>query len=165
MLEFINLGAYKRWDMAGIDGLQVAKLWFGAAVDRMAPFQSLETVCGGKPCSVLRLCEANFRVSCPAHLAIADSIRHYRVWMKQFDWLSAIAVADATTPHLQKLNLQKLAIPKPPHRLDDLQPNRAIPARIDGIAVLIWRHSLGDRPVVELQAARKDLDRVRAKLL
>jgi hypothetical protein len=153
MFEIIDLGAYKRWDIAGIDGLEMVKSRFGQAVDRIAPFQSLETVLDGESCSVLRLCEGNFRISCSGNLTIVDSDRNYRAWIKQFDWLSAIAVPDSALSHLQKL-----ARPKPPFRLNDLKLNCAIPARIDGIAVLIWRHSPCDLPIIEIHAAQKDLN-------
>ena len=53
------------WDMAGADGLVAARALFGESVDRLAPFQSMETTLEGLPCAVLRLCDRNFRVTYP----------------------------------------------------------------------------------------------------
>ena len=56
------------WDMAGVDGLEVAQTLFGEKVGHLAPFQSLETVVQDKDCSVLRLCDRNFRIVYPGTL-------------------------------------------------------------------------------------------------
>jgi hypothetical protein len=160
MLDIIDLSTYQRWDIAGVDGLQIAKSWFGLEVQLIAPFQSLETAFEDNPCSVLRLCEGNFRISCPSTFKIVDAPQYHRVWAKRFDWLGAIAISDAALSCLETL-----ATPKPPHRLSHLKPNCALPARIDGIAVLIWRHSLGNQPVIEMHTAQKDLYQLKMRLL
>lgn len=157
---------HQLWDIAGVDGLQVARALFGEAIDRISPFQSLEALLQDQPCSVLRLCEGNFRVAWQsdspttfaqiAHPAQQDK----RVWVKQFPWLGAIAVPESA----RLTRLFELAVPKPPHRLIGIQPDCAAPARIDGISVLVWRHVVADQPAFELHAATKDLDTVRAKI-
>jgi hypothetical protein len=160
MLDVLKLATYRRWDIAGVDGLQLAKLWFGPEVDRIAPFQSLETTWADKPCSVLRLCEGNFRISCVESPEKIDIPQDFRGWVKQFDWLSAIAIPDSALSCLEKI-----AIPKPPYRLSTLKVNCALPARIDGISALIWRHAIWQQPAIELHTARKDLHQLRVKLL
>jgi glycine cleavage system aminomethyltransferase T len=52
----------------------------------------------------------------------------------------------------------QIAVPKPPYRLRNLQLNCAVPARIDGTAVLVWRHPVLGQPTFELHVAVKDLD-------
>ena len=42
------------WDLAGVEGLAVAKQLFGEAATHLAPFQSFETTFEGEPCGVLR---------------------------------------------------------------------------------------------------------------
>ena len=72
------------WDLAGIDGLAVAKYLLGEEVGHLAPFQSMETVLEGKDCSVLRLCELNFRIVYPGPLdQLIDPIQG-NIWLKQF---------------------------------------------------------------------------------
>lgn len=159
MLDVLDLATYARWDIAGVDGLQLAKVWFGPEVDRIAPFQSLENTWADKPCSVLRLCEGNFRISCAESPEKIDIPQHYRAWVKQFDWLGAIALPDSAL-----CRLEKIAIPKPPYRLNNLKPNCALPVRVDGIAVLIWKHSICHQPAIELHTAQKDLDGLKTRL-
>ena len=159
MLKILDLSTYQRWDMAGANGLQLAKQWFGDTIDRIAMFQSAEVSFQSQACSVLRLCENNFRISCAKSVEF-NTAPIDRTWVKQFDWLAAITVPDSALSHLQQI-----ATPKPPHRLLDLKPNSAVPARIDQIAVLIWRHALIDQAIIEIHAARKDLSNVKAKLL
>lgn len=166
MQALLNLTSYQYWDIAGVDGLQVAKSLFGEKVDRIAPFQSLETTLETCPCSVLRLCEGNFRVSLQAdsavfEQAIGQAQQGKRVWIKQFAWMGAIAICES----LGSMQLPQIAVPKPPHRLQGLQMNCAVPARIDNTAILVWRHSVLEQPAYELHAAVKDLDILKAKLL
>ncbi len=83
-----------------------------------------------------------------------------RVWVRRCD-LSAIALPDSAGLDL----LPKIAITKPPYRLEGLALNCAVPARITGISVLIWRHPwLGD-PGFELHTAARDTQAVRAKIM
>jgi hypothetical protein len=160
MLDVLDLATYTRWDITGIDGLQLTKLWFGSGVDRIAPFQSLETTWGDKSCSVLRLCEGNFRISCAESPAQINIPQNYRGWVKQFDWLGAIAIPDVALSCLEEI-----AIPKPPYRLSHLKLNCALPARIDGIAVLIWRHLLHHQSVIEIHTTQQDLYVVKTRIV
>lgn len=69
-----------QWDIAGVDGLQVVKSL--AKCDRIsciAPFQSIETTIAGNPCSILRLCEGNFRLAWLGDSSVLEqAIQGYR---------------------------------------------------------------------------------------
>ena len=147
------------WDMAGVDALEVAKLIFGEEVGYLAPFQSLETVVQGKACSVLRLCDRNFRIAYSGTLHHLIAPLTSRVWLKQYHWLSAV-----TLPIEQLPALLKKATVRAPHRLAGLSGHQAVPARIDNIATLIWRHPVQAKPAVELHVAQADLDRLIEKI-
>ncbi len=142
------------WDMAGRDGLSAARALFGEAVDQLAPFQSLETTLQGAPCSVLRLCDRNFRLGYSGPLAQIVESLEASVWVKQLDWMRAIALPDELFP-----TLRDCATVRPPHRLD-LPANCAAPAQIEGVAVLLWRHTVGGRPTLEVHLPRSDADKV-----
>lgn len=153
----------QHWDFAGIDGLQVAKKLFGNAIERLAPFQSLETCLTGGHCSVLRLCEGNFRVSSQGDFAIfqqqlAQAQNGHQVWVKQLPWLSTLFLPEAVGLH----RLPQIATPKPPYRLQSIPLHCAIPARIEGMSVLIWRHPVQSQPVFELQTALQHADSIQA---
>ena len=150
------------WDFAGIDGLQMAKSLFGNSIDRIAVFQSIETNLTDCPCSVLRLGETNFRVVCYGNhpyllLHFQQSAIGLQVWLRKFDWLGAIVLPDAID------SLLNIATPQLPHRLQ-LPNGYAAPARIDGVSVLIWRHSIDGQPVLEIHTAAKDLQFIQTKL-
>jgi hypothetical protein len=147
------------WDIAGVDGLHVAKSLFGNAVDRLAPFQSLETELQGQACSILRLCDRNFRIVYPGPLDQFEVFLNHKVWIKQFTWLGAISLPIGLLP---KLIAQ--ATVRPPHRLAALPNHRAVPAEIDSIAILIWRHPRQGQPVLEIHTAHTDLDRLIERL-
>jgi hypothetical protein len=155
MAEPISLETYYRWDVAGIDGLALMKAWFGEPVERIAPFQSLETEWQGQPCSLLRLCEGNFRLSTAEKIVWPSIPAGLHVWLKQFDWLGAIAI-----PETALEVLQGIVIPKQPYRLQGLQVNCAIPARLNGIAILIWRHAVAESALLEIQTAQTDLPKI-----
>ncbi|MGB3295605.1 MAG: hypothetical protein WBB01_21690 [Phormidesmis sp.] len=142
------------WDMAGVDGLAVAISLFGEAAGRLAPFQSLETVFRGQDCSVLRLCDRNFRIACSHPLDSLIASLQADVWIQQYDWLSVVAIAPDQLP-----KLIEQATVRPPHRLD-LPNHQAVPAQIAETAVLLWRHTCRDRPVIDLHVARSDSDRL-----
>jgi hypothetical protein len=150
-----ELNQPKLWDMAGVDGLHVAKALFGDAVDCLSAFQSLETELQGKPCSVLRLCERNFRIAYPGPLDQFGIFRDRNVWIREFAWLGAISlpIEQLPTPIAQ-------AAVRPPHRLTNLPNHQAVPAQLDGIALMIWRHPSQGQPALELHAARVNLDRL-----
>jgi hypothetical protein len=146
------------WDFAGIDGLQVAKNLFGDAVGRLAPFQSAEIPFAQGRCSVLRLCEGNFRVGWQGNpkifqQQITQARSGQRVWVKQLPWLGVLFLAEAAG----SLCLPQVAIPKPPYRLQTMPLNCAIPARIAGMSVLIWHHPVNAQPGFELQMAVQHL--------
>lgn len=149
------------WDFAGIDGLQMAKALFGEGIDRLSVFGSIDTHLLNCPCSVLRLCETNFRVAAydsfdlqPLQQALIDR----QVWLRQFGWLSAIVLPDSLGARLAQM-----ATPKLPHRLP-LPIGCAAPAQIDGVSVLMWRHLVCEQPALEMHAATKDLQFIQAKL-
>jgi hypothetical protein len=154
--------SHQLWDWAGIDGLQLAQLLFGAAVSKIAPFQSIETTFSGEPCSVLRLCEGNFRLAIASHVSAAPletNAAELNLWVKP-SHLGAIALSES----VGIAHLPQIATTKPIYHLETLQPNCAAPARIDGIAVLIWRHSWQHQPIFELHVAQDHLSSIQHKL-
>ncbi len=153
----MDLPHYQLWDFAGVDGLQFAKTLVGDAAGRLAPFQSLETTIADYPCSLLRLCENNFRLGVRG-VAIQSPAK-MRVWMKQCETIQAIIFPDSSKP-----NLLQIATTKPPHRLQNLALNHAIPARINNVSVLIWYHSPQEKPVLELHTAVNDAEAIKAIL-
>ncbi len=154
------------WDIAGIDGLQVAKQLFGAKIDRIAPFQSLETQLDGADCSVLRLCEANFRIGWTGEpavfLAIMQPLLSHKIWLKQFNWLAVLRLRETDGWH--DFDWGSIAVAKPPHRLSGLADHCAAPARLNGKALLIWRHSVLGEPAVEFQMATCDQAAIKIQL-
>lgn len=162
MTPFLPLHT-EHWDFAGIDGLQVAKNLFSDAIDRLAPFQSAEISFRSGHCSVLRLCEGNFRVSWQGDSAqfqqqLAQAQQGQRVWVKQLPWLSTLFLTEAAGLH----HLPQVATPKPPYRLQAMPLHCAIPARIEGMSVLIWYHLVQTQPVFELQMALHDAQSIHA---
>jgi hypothetical protein len=147
------------WDMAGVDGLAVAKHLFGEEVGYLAPFQSVETTLQGKDCSVLRLCDRNFRISYPDPLHPLIAPLHSNVWCKQFDWLTSLSLSINFLP-----KIISQATVRPPHRLENSPNHQAIPAQISDIPLLIWQHSRQEQPVIELHLARKRIKDVTSKL-
>ena len=158
------------WDFAGIDGLQMARSLFGDAIDRISIFQSIDIHLSDCPCSVLRLCETNFRVvwydehpHLPQRLQQAAIGR--QVWLRQFNWLGAILLRNPCGAILpDPIDPLLIATPKPPHRLP-LPIDCAAPARIDGVSVLIWRHAIDGQPALEVHTATKDLQFIQTKLI
>ncbi len=143
------------WDMAGVDGLAVTIALFGEAVGHLAPFQSLETVLAGKDCSVLRLCDRNFRIAYSGPLDSLVAPLQAQVWIREYDWLGVVAIA----PH-QLPQLTAQATVRPPHRLQNLPNHQAVPAQLADIAIVIWQHSPQGEPVLDLHLARTDVNRL-----
>ena len=141
------------WDLAGVDGLAVAKRLFGEDVGYLGRFQSLETTLAGQDCSVLRLCDRNFRIaySGPLHQLVAPL--QPNTWLKQFDWLTRLSLPISQRPQI----LPQVTV-RPPHRLENLPNHQAIPARLQSIPLLIWQHPPQDQTILELHVARKDLE-------
>jgi hypothetical protein len=147
---------YHHCDFAGIDGLQFAQQLFGVQITRLAPFQSQETTLNGHSCSVLRLCEGNFRIGWTGEPILAPP--NQRVWVKSFSWLATLIL-----PATLDLDWASFAIPKPPHRIVGLANHCAAPARIDGVAVLLWKHQL-EQPVIELHMAQAHQSLIKTRL-
>lgn len=161
-----SINCHPLWDIAGVDGLQVMKSLFGEQVDRIAPFQSLAAELDRTPCAILRLCEGNFRLRWQGEAAVLKSrldtaANAKRVWIKQFPWLGSLVLPETIAPAL----LAQVAIPKPPFRLSSLALHCAVPARIEGIAVLIWWHTWQGKNILELHAAEQQLSQVKSLLI
>lgn len=148
------------WDWAGFDGLRVAHELIGDSVHRLARFQSCKTTVDGLEWSVLRLCDQNFRVRVPIEAefeqAIAPLRSRFKIWAKPCTQMGVVNLPDA----LGVAVLPQLAVTKPIYRLETLAPNCAIPARLNGKALLVWRHTLNDIPIWELHTATADLDAI-----
>lgn len=141
------------WDLAGAEGLVAARALFGEAVDHLAPFQSLETTLEGLPCAVLRLCDRNFRITYPGPLDQRLASLGLHLWVKQLDWLGAIALPVGALPAIAAQ-----AAVRAPHRLCPLPLHRAVPAQVATIPVVVWHHPLGDRPALELHLAHSQIE-------
>jgi hypothetical protein len=153
-LPWLDLSNYHLWDLAGIDGLQVAKTLFGPAADTIAAWRSQELSWQGQPLSLLRLCENNFRIGLqgkpqPLITALQTVVADDQVWWRPCDRMMSVAIPAAIGIDL----LPQIAIPKPPHRLVGLPDNCALPCRIEGSAVVVWQHCLLGQPAFELQTA------------
>lgn len=144
---------YSLWDMAGVDGLAVARHLFGKDVGYLAPFQSMETRLAGKDCSVLRLCDRNFRISYPGPLCQLIEPLQANIWLKQFDWLVSMSLPTSFLPQIISQ-----ATVRPPHRLKNSPNHQAVPAQLYGIPLLIWQHSKQGQPILELHLARKNVE-------
>ena len=147
------------WDLAGVDGLAVARYLFGEGVGYLAPFQSLETTVQGKDCSVLRLCDRNFRIVYPGSLHQLIIPLQANIWLKQFDWLVRVFLP---TNLLSTISAQ--AVVRPLHCLTNIPNHQAVPAQLQDIPFLIWQHPWKGQPTLELHAAKKDFENLTAKL-
>jgi hypothetical protein len=147
------------WDMAGTEALEIARLLWGDGVIRLGPWQSWETLLEGQPCSVLRLGDRSFRCACHLPLdRLIPPLRH-STWLRQLPWLASLAVSLELLPRLQTE-----AIVRSPHRLADLPEHRAVPALLQGLPLLIWRHPHPNQTGLELQMAQQDIDRLSQRL-
>lgn len=149
-LEERQLADRKLWDIAGVDGLEVAQLIFGQKVGYLAPFQSIEATLKGQDCSVLRLCEKNFRISYSGPLDQIATPLQRRAWIKQYDWLHTLFL-----PIEQLPTLLKRATVRAPHRLANLPNNQAVPACLEDTPILIWRHCIAAQPTAQPTAQPK----------
>lgn len=153
---------YILWDFAGVDGLQAAIALFSPAISHISPFQSLTANFSHQPCSVLRLCENNFRVALPQTIsgetafekAIADL--NLKVWAKRCPAATFIVPAD-----LALSRLPKIAMTKPLYSLTPFPCDRAVPARINGVAILAWHHLWYEQPRVYIQTASANVNEIR----
>ncbi|MGJ3251469.1 MAG: hypothetical protein ACFE0J_10105 [Elainellaceae cyanobacterium] len=156
--------SHQLWDWAGVDGLQFARAVFGDDIGKIAPFQSIETLYQTYPCSVLRLCEGNFRVAIAPEVSFREDTQaihsNLRMWLKPSEPIVAIALPDERGMDM----LPEIATTKPIYRLDSLRSNCAVPARVNGIAILVWRHSVSGTPILELHVALSNLDALQTLL-
>jgi hypothetical protein len=153
-------GTNPLWDFAGIDGLQIARHLFGPQVSQLSPFQSLTTTFEDQPCAVLRLCEGNFRVVLTHDLALDEIVTplQQRVWMARSPYLSTLTLP--VKPGLEWLS--QAATTKPVFTLSPFPCDRAVPARLDGIAILIWHYQWLGQPRLDLQMAATEFPKVQA---
>ena len=147
------------WDLAGVDGLAVAKRLFGEDVGYLGRLQSPETTLAWQDCSVLRLCDRNFRIVYAGPLQQLITPLKAKIWLKQFDWLARLSLPISLLPEIISQ-----ATVRPPHRLKDIPNHRAVPAQLQGMPLLIWQHPHQGQPILELHAARQDLKTLTSKL-
>ena len=147
------------WDLAGVDGLVVAKQLFGEEVGYLGRFQSLETVLEGKDCSVLRLCDLNFRISYTGYLPQLIPQPQPTIWLKQFEWLVSLSLPITLLP-----KIISQATVRPPHRLANTPNHQAVPVQFQGIPILIWQHPNQGKPTLELHLARNEVENLASKL-
>ena len=148
------------WDITGLDGLQVARALFGQAIGQLAVFLSMETVLNGQACSVLRLCDRNFRIVYPGNInkvALSKIARPNAlpvgVQIQQYAWLKRVVLPiEFLSPLTERLTVRA------PHRVKNLPNHQAAPAQLDDIAILIWQHPIKEKPVVELHVAANRRD-------
>ncbi len=147
----INPPGHFLWDFAGMDGLQAAIALFTPAIAHRAPFQSLTAQFEQQPCSVLRLCENNFRVALPEPMALGDAITalELNVWVKPCPAATLLLPVD-----LGLERLRAIATTKPMYTLNPFPCDRAVPARINGLAILAWHHLWQGQPRLEIQTAQ-----------
>lgn len=146
------------WDFAGVDGLQAAIALFTPAISHIAPFQSLTAELNHQPCAVLRLCENNFRVTLSEKLDFDEAIAdlNLKVWSKP---CSAATLVVPTKLGLARL--PKVVTTKPLYTLTPFPCDRAVPARINGIAILAWHHLWQGQPRLTIQTASTHVDTIR----
>ncbi|MEO0984882.1 MAG: hypothetical protein AAFY20_04965 [Cyanobacteria bacterium J06639_14] len=154
----VNPSNYFLWDLAGMDGLQAAIALFTPQISHIAPFQSLTTTFNQQPCSVLRLCENNFRVALSEATLFDQAVDALglQVWAKPYP---AAVLVVPTDFGLQRLT--EIARTKPIYTLNPFPCDRAVPARIDGTAILAWHHSWQGQPRLEIQTASAHINMIR----
>ncbi len=192
---FFNLSHYQLWDLGGIESLRLTKRLVSDVVAQIFTFESIDFIFTGYQYSVLRLGESNFRLGLYGELgaygglnfeetigdAIATSIKNnsrlpsldksqplhvpvqaqLQAWARRCDKIKAIVLPEPAALDL----LPKIAVAKLPYRLEELPPNCALPATIDGMSVLIWRHQLLSQPIVELHVGLGDAEAIELKLI
>ncbi len=153
----INPPNYFLWDFAGVDGLQTAIALFIPNISRIAPFQSLTAEFNQQPCSVLRLCENNFRVALSEETPFDQAITALglNVWVKPCPAATLVLPADS-----ELKRLAEIATTKPIYTLEPFPCDRAVPARINGIAILAWHHLWQGQPSLTIQTATASVDAI-----
>ncbi|MEO0541594.1 MAG: hypothetical protein AAFZ80_12125 [Cyanobacteria bacterium P01_A01_bin.105] len=147
------------WDFAGVDGLQTAIALFSAAVSHLAPFQSRSVALNSAPATLLRLCENNFRVALPENVDFRAALTPLpsNVWVKPCQTANLVL-----SPAVGLERLAQIAVTKPRFRLTPLPLNQAVPARINGTAILVWHQLWQEQPRLLIQTARVDIESVQA---
>ena len=87
------------------------------------------------------------------------------VWARRCDKMNAkdttASCCAIALPESAALDLlPPIAVAKPLHSLEELPLDRAIPAKINGFSVLVWRHQLLSQPVFELHTAVGDVEAI-----
>ncbi|MGD1942370.1 MAG: hypothetical protein ACFB0G_13760 [Leptolyngbyaceae cyanobacterium] len=147
------------WDFAGVDGLQAAIALFSSTVSYLAPFQSGAVALNQSPATVLRLCENNFRVALPADVDFLSMLPPlaFNIWVKPCQ------TANLVLPPAAGLErLAQIATTKPLFQLTPFPLDRAVPARIDGVAILAWHQLWQGQPRLLIQAAPANIDQIQA---
>ncbi len=156
----VNPPNYRLWDFAGVDGLQAAIAQFSPSVSHLAPYQSLTTTFNQQPCSVLRLCENNFRVALPEHADFAQVVTPLGLNI----WVKPSSTANLVMPAASGLSkLAQIATTKPHFTLNPFPLNRAVPARIHGAAILAWHHLWQGQPGLLIQASAADFQAIQRR--
>lgn len=147
----VNPSNYWLWDLAGVDGRQAAIALFTPAISHLAPYQSLTAEFQNQPCAVLRLCENNFRVALPEAMAFDAAIAALDrdVWVKRCPAATFVLPVD-----FGLARLRAIATTKPLYTLNPFPSDRAVPARINGLALLAWHHSWQGQPRLAIQTAQ-----------
>ncbi|MBD0335026.1 MAG: hypothetical protein ICV62_06025 [Cyanobacteria bacterium Co-bin13] len=169
----IDPPGYYLWDFAGADGLQAARNLFGGRVSELGPFQSLESSFNAHACSVLRLCENNFRVALSRDhgLDLAIEEMNLNVWVHQCNPFqrppqkrqaapASNRMATLVLPEQLGRCLPRLATTKPIYCLEDLPLHCAVPARLQQKAILVWHHPWLGHPRFELHTAQADVQSI-----
>ncbi|MEL6469805.1 MAG: hypothetical protein AAFQ74_08760 [Cyanobacteria bacterium J06623_4] len=147
------------WDFAGIEALTVAQTLFGESVADLAAFQSLETSLKGKDCSVLRLCDRNFRILYSDDIKPIISSLSCNVFVHQYSWLTSFSLP---ADRLKALTIN--ATVRAPHRLTNLPNHQAVPAQLENMAMLIWQHSSSKTPTIDIHTALRHENQLKAKI-
>ena len=83
-------------------------------------------------------------------MAFGDAIAalNLKVWSKPY---SAATLVVPTNFGLERL--PKIGKTKPVYTLEPFPCDRAVPARIDGVAILAWHHLWGGQPTQHIQTS------------
>jgi len=158
----VNPSGYWLWDFAGVDGLQAAIALFTPAIAHLAPYQSLTATFQQQPCAVLRLCENNFRVALPEQMPFEAAIAALALQV----WVKPCLAANLVLPVDEGLSrLREIATTKPIYTLHPFPCDRAVPARIEGLAILAWYHRWQGQPRLTIQTAQANVQAIQRVLI
>lgn len=166
---FFNLSRYQLWDLVGVDSRRLAKRLVGEVVVKMAACESIDVIFTGYQYSTLCLGEGHFRLGLYGELGeyggltfletIVQASQDLQVWAKP------CVVQPVALPETPALDLLcEIAIVNPPRSWVE-HSNGAALGQIDHIPVLLWRHQLLSKPVVELHTAVEDTEAIKVKLI